>query len=435
MASNHLHSGSGYTCPLCSQPVSKKMYSEITGIWEAQQKAQEKYLSKLKELKQKKAEIQKQYSEKLQQMQTKNKARLEKALAQKTSFLNNQISQLRKASLEQKRKAGEQVQKAVQTAQRREQVLYKKREAQITRTLQANQRKEVAEMRKKAREMAQARFKLLEHATKEKVEKKVVKLEQSKQAALKTMEIFRKQNVEQTTQIIELKKQLARETTPQIEGLLYEDTLLAALRKEFPEDEFRHTGKGGDIIQLIRHKAKTIGGIVYECKRVRHFQTAHITQAAEAKLKRKTDYAILVTNATSKGYKGFSMEKGVLIVHPAGVISLVHLLRGQLVSIDDMKLSGAQRSEAIQKTIQFIEGPEFKNSMDAVIQETQELYDSLCKEVLDHKKAWKRRYVGYVKIRQETLAVKIKTNNALTGKKQEQLDSGSELPALPGIEE
>ena len=40
-------------CPLCNQPVPKKLYDSITGIWDARQKAVKKLEGKRKELEKK----------------------------------------------------------------------------------------------------------------------------------------------------------------------------------------------------------------------------------------------------------------------------------------------------------------------------------------------------------------------------------------------
>src|SRR5436853_4296334 len=41
-------------------------------------------------------------------------------------------------------------------------------------------------------------------------------------------------------------KQLEKGTTPQTEGLEFEDKLVKRLKMEFPDDEIKHEGKGGD---------------------------------------------------------------------------------------------------------------------------------------------------------------------------------------------
>lgn len=229
----------------------------------------------------------------------------------------------------------------------------------------------------------------------------------------------------------QLQEQLARETTPQIEGLLYEDKLTKALRDKFPFDKIKHTGKGGDILHFVMNKESHIGTIVYECKKVQHFYKSHIKQTANAKLKRDADFAILVTNATKKNYKGFGSEKGILIVHPAGVLSLVDFVRRQLVIIDSLKLTKTQRDEAIGKIVRFIESAEFKNKLEAIIHETLELFESLKKEVEDHMKIWKLRYDSYRKIHQHTTDVKDKTHDILSGRKEK--EENKKYPILAEI--
>jgi hypothetical protein len=206
-----------------------------------------------------------------------------------------------------------------------------------------------------------------------------------------------------------LETQLKKETTPQIEGLLYEDNLLEALKREFPEDKFEHPGKGGDIIQFSIHNQKQCGIIVYECKRVGQWQTAHAEQAAQAKLQRKADFAILVTNASKKGGGGFFLEKGVVVVHPGGALAIASILREQIIKIAHMKLTQAQREEAIEKTFEYLRGPEFKNSLDIVIRKTIEMYEELRKECQDHVKVWKKRYDTLKIVHSNSVQVQTKT--------------------------
>ena len=84
---------------------------------------------------------------------------------------------------------------------------------------------------------------------------------------------------------------------------------------------------------------------MYECKRVSQWQTAHVEQAATAKIQRKADYAILVTNSAKKGAGGFFVEKDVVVVHPGGVLAIAKILRDQLLKIAQLQLTHAQREE------------------------------------------------------------------------------------------
>jgi len=101
-------------------------------------------------------------------------------------------------------------------------------------------------------------------------------------------------------------KQLQKGTTPQTEGLEFEEKLVKRLRKEFPVDEIEHTGKAGDINHTVLFSHKPAGLIVYECKRTPTLQNSHVEQTYRAKISRKAVFAVLVTTANpNKKWKGF----------------------------------------------------------------------------------------------------------------------------------
>ena len=179
-------------------------------------------------------------------------------------------------------------------------------------------------------------------------------------------------------------------------GLLEEAVFLKKLSECFPEDRFVHTGKGGDILHYVTHKKKEIGSIVYELKKVANFSKDHITQTLQAKEKREADYGILVTNAKrSKDDAGFSVSKGIVIIHPAAVIVLVTILREHLMTVSRLKLSVEQRKQTVQAVLEYIQSANFKNSIENIIQDTLDLYEDLRKEVEKHTKTWEFRLNKY----------------------------------------
>lgn len=196
-----------------------------------------------------------------------------------------------------------------------------------------------------------------------------------------------------------LKEQLKKDQTPQMLGLLNESEFLAKLKQEYPHDEFIHTGKGGDIVHKIIEKGKTIGTIVYELKKVSHFSKDHITQTFEAQQKREADYGILVTNAKrNKEDMGFSTAKGIIIIHPAGALVLIDILRQQLIQISRLKLSQEERNKATKLVLEYVQGATFKNSIENIIEDTKELYENMGKEVKEHIKIWNLRLNKYKNI-------------------------------------
>jgi hypothetical protein len=414
----------GYVCPLCRQPVSASLYRRITGIWEERRKA-------LQEIRRQRAHLLKKISEERKRLRRrasdfkKQKARIVKQAVQKqTNRLESKIRVLIRRKKEIEKHAREKIREAVEGAHREAEKLAIGRFNSFKRNIRASVRDQL----KKERERAA-----------ERTERKYNRLRQRLGSALDRVQIKDRQVRELREDIKELKEQLEKETTPQVEGLLYEQELANALRKRFREDKVEHHGKGGDVLQYVIRNNEQAGVLVYECKRVKHYSSSYVRQAWDAKEKRRADFVILVTKTMKKDTQGFHVERGVMVVHPAGVLSLASVLRSQVIRIAEMKLGQLQRSKAIRLTLDYLEGPEFANSMDAVIQEGVALYKDLMDEIEKHKAVWKRRYGSYKKICQEASTVKSTTEALLSGepeyKKLIQTESLPALPELPPVEQ
>jgi hypothetical protein len=145
----------------------------------------------------------------------------------------------------------------------------------------------------------------------------------------------------------------------------------------------------------------------------------------------------LVTNSAKKGTGGFFIEKGVIIVSPGGVIAIAGILREQIIQITQLKLTHAQREEAVNKTLEYLQGPEFKNSLDVVIRKTTEMYEDLKKEYHDHIKCWEKRYDSLKTVYLNSARVQTKTQSLIggqTGDVKKMLDV-QPFPALPLLSE
>jgi hypothetical protein len=259
------------------------------------------------------------------------------------------------------------------------------------------------------------------------------KLNNALASAKKQMSTVVSTNQKQQQKIENLERQLASKTTPQHEGLADEKILMAALKKEYPKDNFLNTGKGGDIVHEVNEGQKTIGVIVYECKRVSHWSNGHVEQTAQARLQRQADYGVLVTNAMKKGTSGMFVQKGIVVIHTGGVLALVAILRENLVTVARLRLSKIEREEAVKLTMGYIQGSEFKNSMEVVVRKAVEMAEDLKKEQQDHMKTWLKRYEGLKAVYVNAAGVRSKTQVLLTGKTAKQLET-EDVRAFPSLE-
>jgi len=219
--------------------------------------------------------------------------------------------------------------------------------------------------------------------------------------------------------IRELQEQLKRGTSPQIEGINLEEEMMQELGKEFPQDTFNHYGKNGDILQTILHKKKTVGKILYECKRTDKYHTSFIDQVKKAMIKRNATYGVLVTTASKRGTAGIWVEDNIIAVHPYGAIYVAHILRQSLIEITEAKLTKADLEKRANELIRFIQSDEFKNIIEDCIYKTKKLCQELVKEYKYHRSAWKLRYDYYVSIHNNINRLQLTTSNILNGTDKE----------------
>lgn len=210
--------------------------------------------------------------------------------------------------------------------------------------------------------------------------------------------------------------QLKRGSTPQTEGLEFEERLAARLHREFPEDEVQHKGRGGDVLHIVRFEKKSAGVIIYECKRTPRVQGQHIRQAFLAKQTREADFCVLVTTGGRKGFSGLAAIRGVLVVSPLGAIPLAALLRQHLIEMLRAKIGKEQRALIAQKLMKFVTSPQFKNPIEEVVELSGELQDMIKEEAKDHFRLWKKRWDRYQTISWDGSQVRENLRLVLLGK-------------------
>jgi hypothetical protein len=152
---------------------------------------------------------------------------------------------------------------------------------------------------------------------------------------------------EQLQEANERLRQRERGTTPQSEGLEFEEKLAARLRKEFPEDEIVGKGKSGDVLHTVIFNRKPAGVIIYECMRTASIRGHYVIQTHRANQLRKADFAVPVTTGKEKGFSGFAQMDGVSIVPPLAVVPLAAQLRELLIELARLKSSKEKRAVVV----------------------------------------------------------------------------------------
>ena len=277
---------------------------------------------------------------------------------------------------------------------------------------------EKMELHKKLRE---AKVKVKE--TKKEARKEGIKVERARTQRLL---------VGKDKQIQSLKEridQIKKGTTPQTEGLEFENKLTSRLRREFPGDDIQHKGKVGDVLHIVRFDKKVAGTIIYECKRTPKILSQHIRQAHNAKQDREADFAVLVTTGQKKGFSGFAQMNGVLVVSPLGTIPLASLLRNNLIEMLRAKITKEKRAIIAQQLVKYITSPQFKNPIEKVVKLASELQEMIKSEAEEHVRIWKKRWAHYQTIHWDSTKIQNNLQLVLHGKEPKPI-SHPKVPPL-----
>lgn len=229
-------------------------------------------------------------------------------------------------------------------------------------------------------------------------------------------------------------RQLEKGSTPQTEGLEFEEKLAARLKREFPEDDVRHKGKGGDVLHTVQFGGRPAGIIIYECKRTPKILNQHIRQAHRAKQSRDADFGVLVTTGQKRGFSGLAQSGSVLIVSPLGAIPLASLLRVHLIEMLRAKIAKEKRAMIARKLMKYITSPQFKNPIEEVIELSSDLQDMVKDEARNHVRIWKKRWECYQKICWDSSQIRSNLQLLLHGKEPKAIQPRFSVLQLPAPE-
>ncbi|AFH48939.1 Hypothetical protein IALB_1228 [Ignavibacterium album JCM 16511] len=354
-------------CPVCGKPLTQEEYDKALGLW----KEKQEHIKHLEAEQKKFKEQQKQYE--------------------------IQIREAQKKILEERKKLKLEAQKLLQ--KQKEELLdsfRKKMETEIKKGIESGVREQKKQFIKQSAELRKTQNKM-------KRLKESLRLSASK---------YEKANEE----IKRLKEQIEKGITPQIEGLLEEKTLMNKLQELYPDDKFIHTGKGGDIIQIIFDQKKEVGKIVYECKKVKNFDKKFIEQAKNARKQREADFAILITNAFPSKKQYYFVEKNVFVISPVSLEPITYTLRESLIRIALLKLTNEAKEKAVQQIYNYLSGNEYKNRINEISQHLIDLGNELSKEISTHKNLWLKRYNAYKSIYSDVNLIDYKLKEFLQNK-------------------
>ena len=344
-------------CPVCRKPLTQAEYDQALGLWKHKQEH-------IKHLEEERRE----FKRKAQALRQEAKDQ-DKRFRQKEARLRRET---REAIAAEKKNTTEKLRK-------RENALRDAFDGKLRSAVRRGVQEETAKERK---ELAKQGVEL------RKTQNKMSQLENS-------LRLSTKKYQQANEEIARLKEQIEKGITPQIEGLLEEHKLIAKLMELFPTDKIEHHGKAGDIIQVVIDQRREIGRIVYECKRVKHFNKNYIDQAKEARRVRSAEFAVLVTNVFPSKRQYYFVEKNVFVISPICAEPIIHTLRESLIRMSLLKITAEAKQRAVQRVYDYLSSHDYNGRMNDIANQLLDLGKELKSEIKSHYRVWRQRYDAY----------------------------------------
>lgn len=386
-------------CPLCKTMLPYEKWLKVVGVYEEEQKHKEKLELQLKAAKSKEIKAKEQY-ERFRQKEKEMKTQL---IRQQEKFEKEKS----KISIQAKREERTMLQQKFQQEQK--------------------------EMRRK---MEKEKGIVFKKANLDGIEKGIQKQKERTRAVSKMLDKTQKERDKAMERVKQLEEMRKKGTTPQLEGLNFEDEVFDQLKGKFPEDKIEPTGQKGDIIQTVQVEKKEVDKILYECKKTKDFESKFIEKIKQDKKRVLAYYGVIVTWATKEEKdkkQNFWIEEGnIIVVHPYGVLYVAEFLRNTLIQMYSLKLSKEESESKGRVILEFMQSEEYRARIQNFITKSRDAYELLKKEVKMHLKDWDARYKIYKSIHTDIHVIQdIVQHILLYGKIPEKLPETEQFPALP----
>jgi hypothetical protein len=195
-------------------------------------------------------------------------------------------------------------------------------------------------------------------------------------------------------QMTEMKRKM-EQGSMQSQGEILELEIERLLTGQFPFDIICEVPKGvsgADIIHEVKNQfQQNCGKIIYETKRTKSFSPGWIDKLKADQRALNADVAVLVTEVLPKGMERFGLMNGVWVCKFEEVAPLSLVLREGLLQIQDVRLSGENRSDKMSLLYDYLTSKEFGNQFQAVVDGFVNQKALLEREKRSLQSIWKER--------------------------------------------
>ena len=219
------------------------------------------------------------------------------------------------------------------------------------------------------------------------------KAKQEAEAAL-TLKVREKEEQIASMQLEDLRRK-AEQGSQQLQGEVQELALEALLRQKFPRDLFEPVPKGefgGDLIQRVVGPAGQIcGSILWEAKRTKNWSDTWLGKVREDQRAARADMALIVSHALPKGLQTFDQIDGVWVTEPRCAVPVVMALRESLIALSAARSAAEGQQTKTELVYQYLTGPRFRHRIEAIVERFTDMQADLDRERKTMMRLWAKR--------------------------------------------
>jgi len=205
-------------------------------------------------------------------------------------------------------------------------------------------------------------------------------------------ELEKEKTIKDLKDQIEIMKIKAEQGSQQLQGEVLELELEQDLSKNFPFDDVQEVKKGvrgADILQKVRtNTGFHCGTILWETKRAKDWSGKWVAKLKDDLKEAQADIAILCTTELPKEVDKFSISGDVVVTSTTYALPVATLIREQILRISRERNIMKDFSDKKDLLYTYLTGPQFRQSVEGIVDAFVEMKGDLDKERRSLEKHW-----------------------------------------------
>jgi hypothetical protein len=178
-------------------------------------------------------------------------------------------------------------------------------------------------------------------------------------------------------------------------GEVLEQDIEQILRAQFPQDRFEavpDSHRGADILQYVRDPlGRECGAILWEVKRTKQWQAAWLAKLREDQRLAKARLAVIVSQELPRDVADFGCIEGIHVTRRLCTVPLAVLLRTALVEIAKAEQAQHNRHGKAEQLLAYVTGHDFRLRFGGLIEALTAMQADLEKEKRSIQTSWTKR--------------------------------------------